>query len=159
MHFPLAVAIAASLIITGCSDKNTSAESTKPDPAETRSVVTPTATLSEGLMAKETASGAPPIAASAGVAEASFPVALRGAWRETSGGAPTAAQCEATATGNIGKVLVIRDTGFNIFEEAAGFSKSRTGPKPACAPYSIPPMPTPPRAAISPSRSMPARGR
>ena len=50
------------------------------------------------------------------VLEKSIPVALRGKWRETSGAAPTAAQCQGSSDGNIGKVLEVRDTGFSIFE-------------------------------------------
>ena len=45
-----------------------------------------------------------------------FPLALRGKWRETDGPAPSAAQCDATASGNIGKVLEVRETRFSIFE-------------------------------------------
>lgn len=45
-----------------------------------------------------------------------FPVALRGRWRETDGAEPTAAQCDGTANGNIGKVMEVRETRFSIFE-------------------------------------------
>ena len=48
--------------------------------------------------------------------EQSIPQAIRGKWRETDGPAPTAAQCDGTADGNIGKVLEVRADGFSIFE-------------------------------------------
>ena len=48
--------------------------------------------------------------------ERSIPAAIRGKWRLTDGPAPTAARCDETADGNIGKVLLVRADGFSIFE-------------------------------------------
>ena len=50
-----------------------------------------------------------------------FPQAIRGKWRETDGNAPTATECNATADGNIGKVLEIREDGWSIFENGGRF--------------------------------------
>ena len=50
-----------------------------------------------------------------------FPQAIRGKWRASDGDAPTAAECDGTADGNIGKVLEIGEDYFAIFEEGGRF--------------------------------------
>ena len=48
--------------------------------------------------------------------EKSFPEPLRGKWRETESASVTAAECDNTKAGNMGKVLNVRDDSFSWFE-------------------------------------------
>ena len=52
-----------------------------------------------------------------------FPVAIRGKWRETDGAAVTRAQCDGYQQENMGKVLTVREDGYSYFE---------TGGQPPC---------------------------
>ena len=48
---------------------------------------------------------------------ASFPVALRGEWRETDGPVPTTAQCDRSDYGNAGRILSVEAERFGYFEQ------------------------------------------
>ena len=50
-----------------------------------------------------------------------FPVAIRGTWRQTSGAKPTAAQCDGTRSPNMGKVLTVREDSYSYFETGGRF--------------------------------------
>ncbi|GAB5350178.1 hypothetical protein [Alteriqipengyuania sp. 357] len=50
-----------------------------------------------------------------------FPVAIRGKWRETSGAKPTAAQCDGYKQDNMGKVLTVREDSYSFFETGGHF--------------------------------------
>ena len=51
----------------------------------------------------------------------SFPTAIRGKWRETSGAKPTAKQCDGYETQNMGKVLTVRADRYSFFETGGSF--------------------------------------
>ena len=50
-----------------------------------------------------------------------FPVAIRGKWRETDGAAVTRAQCDGYQQENMGKVLTVREDGYSYFETGGRF--------------------------------------
>jgi hypothetical protein len=50
-----------------------------------------------------------------------FPVAIRGKWRETDGAAVTKAQCDGYQQDNMGEVLTVREDGYSYFETGGRF--------------------------------------
>lgn len=66
---------------------------------------------------REVSSAGEPTTGTTGTLAASFPVAIRGEWRETDGPAPTSAQCDRGDYGNAGRVLTVEAQRFSYFEE------------------------------------------
>ncbi len=61
--------------------------------------------------------------------EMSFPVAIRGTWRETEGRAPGAEACDKSAVPNMGRILTVQEDRYTFFETGGTFiSVSRRTP-------------------------------
>ncbi|MCR2832830.1 hypothetical protein [Parerythrobacter lacustris] len=103
-----AVLLAPLLMIAGCDQDRDESPEAGPVPSP--------AAPSEAVADTAKPEAADKEAGSAALSVATFPNAMRGKWRETDGPAPTAAQCDGTAGGNIGKVMEVREKRFSIFE-------------------------------------------
>lgn len=116
MKSVFSLGVSGLLLLSACTDNpNTGVE---PEIDTTSSPDDAPETQTAGIPA--------PAVTPAPAAEASFPLALRGKWREAEGPAPTAAQCDGNANPNMGKVMEVGDTRFSIFENGGTIIEVRS---------------------------------
>lgn len=113
---------AAVLTLGACSEP--AADDTGDDPAavgESPMPVEPDGGIGDGAGPPDDVEPAQQDAEEPSAFAQTFPTAIRGKWRETSGPAPTAAQCDGYDAENMGKVLTIREDSFSYFETGGRF--------------------------------------
>ena len=111
-------AATAALALAACAEAPDPQAAPAGPATETPMPVEPDGGIGDGAgppMAPSTPESADDIAEPSAFAQ-TFPVAIRGKWRETDGASVTKAQCDGYQQENMGKVLTVREDGYSYFE-------------------------------------------